>query len=156
MYLAELADNAESSMNRIFDANKDAFEVQMEDRNQKRQMAFQLYGTVRAEEIRQEEIIRKDQELQMAMEQARTQQEYEQYKDERDYNFKVAEAMQKAGQWQADYDLEASEYALKSQESGRPKASDFLKFEVPNEDGSVSTVYQNPLTGETISPSVAF
>ena len=63
MYLAELAQNAESSMNRIYDANKENFEIQMEDRNQKRQTAFQLYGTIRAEEIRQEDIIRADKKL---------------------------------------------------------------------------------------------
>ena len=50
-------------MNRIYDANKENFEIQMEDRNQKRQMAFQLYGTTRAEEIRQEDIEREDERL---------------------------------------------------------------------------------------------
>lgn len=64
MYLAELAQNAESSMNRIYDANKENFEIQMQDRNQKRQTALELYGTIRADEIRQEDIEREDERLQ--------------------------------------------------------------------------------------------
>ena len=94
----------------------------------------------RQEEIRQEDLIRKDAELQAQMEQAQSEQEYNMYKDERDYNFKVAEAISKE-----DY----QNRQLRIQE--RAKASDFLKFEVPNEDGSMSTVYRNPMTGQEMS-----
>lgn len=54
----------------------------------------------------------------MAMEQAQSEAEYNQYKDERDFNFKIVQEKQKAGQWEAEYDLKTqqwkADYGLKS------------------------------------------
>jgi hypothetical protein len=40
--------------------------------------------------------------------------------------------------------------------TNRPKASDFIKSTITNEDGSTRDVFVNPLTGETIDPKQAF
>ena len=125
-------------MTRIFEENKDVFDMKQEERKNQQNIAMQLYGTVRAEEIRAEDIQRADQELQMKMEQAKSEQEYNMYKDQRDYNLKVAQAISE------------------DEARNRTKASDFLKFEVPNEDGSVSTVYRNPITGQQMSSSQVY
>lgn len=109
-YLAQLQANAESEMTRILEENKDVFELKQQQISNNRNIALQLYGTIRAEEIRAEDIMRADEELQMKMEQARSEQEYNQYKDERDYNLRVGEAMQKSGQWEAEFDLKAAEF----------------------------------------------
>jgi hypothetical protein len=55
---------AQSEMNRILDENKTMFALQQQDRQEKQQMAMTLYGTLRAEEIRQEDIEREDIRLQ--------------------------------------------------------------------------------------------
>lgn len=103
------------------------FEIQMADRADKRNLAFQLYGTINAAEIRAEDVARADEELRVKMEQAKTEQEYLELKDQRDYNFKVAEALAKQEESARDYKLE--EY-----KAMQPKASDFLKQETVNED----------------------
>ena len=79
------------------------------------------------------------------MEQAQSKQEYDMFKDERDYNFKVAEAISKENYQNRQLGIQE-----------RAKASDFLKFEVPNEDGSVSTVYRNPMTGQEMASSTVY
>lgn len=120
-------------MTRIMGENKDMFAMRQDDRKQKQNIAMQLYGTIRAEEIRAEDLEIKDRELQQEMEQARTEQEYLEAKDKRDYNLKVAEALSKEDYQNRQLELQ-----------GRTKASDYLKFEVENEDGSKSTIYRNP------------
>jgi len=140
-YLAELQSNAESEMTRIMGENKDMFAMRQDDRKQKQNIAMQLYGTIRAEEIRAEDLEIKDRELQQEMEQARTEQEYLEAKDKRDYNLKVAEALSKEDYQNRQLELQ-----------GRTKASDYLKFEVENEDGSKSTIYRNPTNWQEISP----
>lgn len=92
-----------------------------------------------------EDLARKDAELQAQMEQAASKQEYDMYKDERDYNLKLAQTISEQDYKNRQLDI-----------ANRPKASDYLKFEVPNEDGSVSTVYRNPLTGQEMSSAQVF
>ena len=43
-------------MTRIFEENKDVFDMKQEERKNQQNIAMQLYGTVRAEEIRAEDI----------------------------------------------------------------------------------------------------
>lgn len=144
-YLSQLQANAESEMTRILEENKSVFEMKQKQQERNQNTAMQLYWTIRAEEIRIEDLARKDEELRIQMEQARTTQEYNEFKDQRDYNLKVAQA------------LSDEEYKNKQLDiQNRPKASDYLKFEVPNEDGSVSTVYRNPLTWQEMSSSQVF
>lgn len=126
--------------NSYLDEAKSEIDWEVNNQAKQEERMFQMYWVTRQEEIRQEDLIRKDAELQAQMEQAQSEQEYNMYKDERDYNFKVAEAISKE-----DY----QNRQLRIQE--RAKASDFLKFEVPNEDGSMSTVYRNPMTGQEMS-----
>jgi hypothetical protein len=59
-YLAELQSNAESEMTRILGENKDMFALRQQEREQKNQRMMQLYGTIREEEIRQEDMARAD------------------------------------------------------------------------------------------------
>lgn len=126
-YLSELQKNAQSEMTRLFEENKQVFDLKQEEITNNRNIALQLYGTIRAEEIRQEDIEIADRELQQKMEQAKTEQEYLQYKDERDYNLKVAEAMQKSGQWESEYDLKAAQFGLEQDkfnlEANKPKGN---------------------------------
>jgi len=126
-YLAQLQENAQSEMTRVFEENKQVFDLKQEEITNNRNIALQLYGTIRAEEIRQEDIEIADRELQQKMEQAKTEQEYLQYKDERDYNLKVAEAMQKSGQWESEYDLKAAQFGLEQDkfnlEANKPKGN---------------------------------
>ena len=119
------------------------FEIGQQGKAEER--LFQMYGVTRAEEIRMEDLARKDAELQAQMEQAASKQEYDMYKDERDYNLKLAQTISEQDYKNRQLDIQ-----------NRPKASDYLKFEVPNEDGSVSTVYRNPLTGQEMSSSQVF
>lgn len=82
------------------------FEIQMADRADKRNLAFQLYNTINAEEIRQEDIAREDDRIQkeINLEEYRYQralqdgntakaeerkQKLEDLKEERDYNMSV-------------------------------------------------------------------
>lgn len=132
-YLTQLQQNAQSEMTRLFEENKAVFDLKQEEITNNRNIALQLYGTIRTEEIRAEDLAIKDEELKQKMEQAKTEQEYLEYKDQRDYNLKVAEALSKEDYQNRQLDLQ-----------GRTKASDYLKFEVENEDGSKSTVYRNP------------
>lgn len=62
-YLQDQLTNATSEMNRILDDNKEIFKLQQDQRTNNRNLAFQLYGTINAEEIRQEDIAREDDRL---------------------------------------------------------------------------------------------
>jgi hypothetical protein len=110
-------------MTRLFEENKQVFDLKQEEITNNRNIALQLYGTIRAEEIRAEGLAIKDKELKQQMEKAKTEQEYNQLKDQRDYNLKVAEALSKEDYQNRQLELQ-----------GRTKASDYLKFEVENED----------------------
>ena len=140
-YLTQLQQNAQAEMTRLFEENKQVFDLKQEEITNNRNIALQLYGTIRAEEIRAEDLAIKDKELQQEMEQARTEQEYLEAKDKRDYNLKVAEALSREDYQNRQLELQ-----------GRTKASDYLKFEVENEDGSKSTIYRNPTNWQEISP----
>ena len=159
-YLQNQLEIAQADANRIMADNKGMFELQMADRADKRNLAFQLYGTINAAEIRKEDVLMADEELKQKMEQAKTEQEYLQYKDERDYNFKVAEAIAKQEESARDFTLKQEtakkDYELKAYEAQKQKASDFLKFETTNEDGTVSTAYRNPFTWDVLSSSQVF
>lgn len=140
-YLTQLQQNAQAEMTRLFEENKQVFDLKQEEITNNRNIALQLYGTIRAEEIRAEGLAIKDKELKQQMEKAKTEQEYNQLKDQRDYNLKVAEALSKEDYQNRQLELQ-----------GRTKASDYLKFEVENEDWSKSTVYRNPTNWQEISP----
>lgn len=131
--------------NSYLDEAKSEIDWEVGNQAKQEQRLFDMYGVTNAAEIRQEDLIRKDQELAAAMEQAQSKQEYDMFKDERDYNFKVAEAISKENYQNRQLGIQE-----------RAKASDFLKFEVPNEDGSVSTVYRNPMTGQEMASSTVY
>lgn len=59
-YLSQLQANAESEMTRILEENKSVFEMKQQERTQKNQRMMELYGTIRSEEIRQEDMARAD------------------------------------------------------------------------------------------------
>lgn len=125
------------------------FGLQLQERQDNRNLAFKLYDTINAAEIRKEDTIRADKELQAKMESAKSEQEYNMYKDERDYNFKVAQALDNQEKDQRDYDLKVFE-------ANKQKASDFLQRKTQNEDGSESISYRNPITGQTMGASEVF
>lgn len=50
-------------MTRLFEENKAVFDLKQEERNTKNQRMIDLYGTIRNEEIRQEDFARADQKL---------------------------------------------------------------------------------------------
>lgn len=62
-YLSNLQSNAESEMTRILEDNKQVFDLKQQDRTQKNQRMIDLYGTIRTEEIRQEDLLRADKKL---------------------------------------------------------------------------------------------
>lgn len=62
-YLSQLQANAQAEMTRIFDENKTGFEIKQQQEQQNMERAYQLYGTVRGEEIRQEDFARADKKL---------------------------------------------------------------------------------------------
>lgn len=62
-YLTELQKNAQAEMTRLFEENKAVFDLKQEERNTKNQRMIDLYGTIRNEEIRQEDYARADQKL---------------------------------------------------------------------------------------------
>ena len=62
-YLSQLQSNAQAEMTRIFEENKDVFDMKQEERKQKNQRMIELYGTLRDEEIRQEDFARADKKL---------------------------------------------------------------------------------------------
>jgi hypothetical protein len=134
-----------SNYNMYLDDMNAEIEFEIGQQGKAEERLFQMYGVTRAEEIRMEDLARKDAELQAQMEQAASKQEYDMYKDERDYNLKLAQTISEQDYKNRQLDIQ-----------NRPKASDYLKFEVPNEDGSVSTVYRNPLTGQEMSSSQVF
>lgn len=68
LYLSQLQKNAESEMTRIFDENREMFSLKQQERTENRNIAFQLYNTINAENIRQEDIQRKDEELKKQIE----------------------------------------------------------------------------------------
>ena len=137
-YLFDLQTNATTELNRISQDSKEMFSIQQEERNRNQTLAFQLYNTVNAEEIRQEDIVRADEELRIKMEQSRTEQEFLIHKDQRDYNFKVAEAIYRKETSRQELELKTSQsnrdFDLKVFEANKQKASDFLQFKTTNED----------------------
>lgn len=62
-YLSQLQSNAQAEMTRIFEENKDVFDMKQAERKQKNDRMIELYGTLRNEEIRQEDFTRADQKL---------------------------------------------------------------------------------------------
>lgn len=50
-------------MTRIFEENKDVFDIKQAERKQKNDRMIELYGTLRNEEIRQEDFARADKKL---------------------------------------------------------------------------------------------
>lgn len=62
-YLTQLQENAQSEMTRLFEENKQVFDLKQEERNQNNQRMIDLYWTLRQEEIRQEDFARADQKL---------------------------------------------------------------------------------------------
>ena len=50
-------------MSRIFDENKEMFALKQEERNAKNQRMIELYGTLRNEEIRQEDFARAEEKI---------------------------------------------------------------------------------------------
>ena len=56
-------DNLEESVYLLFEENKAVFDLKQEERNTKNQRMIDLYGTIRNEEIRQEDFARADQKL---------------------------------------------------------------------------------------------
>ncbi len=76
-YISDQLENAKAEATRISTENKDMFEMQMADRADKRNLAFKLYDTIKAEEIRQEDIQREDEriEKEIALEEYRYQRE---------------------------------------------------------------------------------
>jgi len=82
--------------------------------------------------------VRADEELRIKMEQSRTEQEFLIHKDQRDYNFKVAEAIYRKETSRQELELKTSQsnrdFDLKVFEANKQKASDFLQFKTTNED----------------------
>jgi len=76
-YISDQLENAKAEATRIFEENRGMFDIQMADRADKRNLAFKLYDTINAEEIRQEDIEREDQriEKEIALEEYRYQRE---------------------------------------------------------------------------------
>lgn len=76
-YISDQLTNAKSEATRIMDDSKALFDVQMADRNDKRNLAFKLYDTINAAEIRQEDIQREDDRInkEIALEEYRYQRE---------------------------------------------------------------------------------
>jgi hypothetical protein len=62
-YISDQLENVKAEATRISTENKDMFDIQMADRADKRNLAFKLYDTINAEEIRQEDIEREDQRI---------------------------------------------------------------------------------------------
>ena len=62
-YLSQLQQNAQAEMTRIFEENKQVFDLKQEERKQKNDRMIELYGTLRQEEIRQEDFARADKKL---------------------------------------------------------------------------------------------
>lgn len=76
-YLAQLQENAQSEMTRLFEENKQVFDLKQDELTNNRNIALKLYETINAEEIRQEDIIREDDRIkkEIALEEYRYQRE---------------------------------------------------------------------------------
>jgi len=59
-FIQDQLENAKAEATRISTENKDMFDIQMADRADKRNLAFKLYDTINADEIRQEDIQREE------------------------------------------------------------------------------------------------
>lgn len=72
-YIQDQVTNAQAEATRIFDNNKEVFGLQMQERTNNRNLAFQLYNTINADEIRQDDIKREDERInkQIALEEFR-------------------------------------------------------------------------------------
>lgn len=76
-YIQDQVTNAQAEATRIFDNNKEVFWLQMQERTDNRNLAFKLYDTINADEIRQEDIQREDERIkkEIALEEYRYQRE---------------------------------------------------------------------------------
>lgn len=143
-YLSELQNNAQAEMTRIFDDNKELFTIKQQERNDKNQKMIDLYGTIRSEEIRQEDFARADKKL--ADEIARTDKKDKQTLDRLDQDRldNVKEAIVKLG-WTVKgttYDELLSDYAtaVKNQPTESKTISGLKPWEVIYKDGKFITV----------------
>lgn len=180
-YIQDQVTNAQAEATRIFDNNKEVFWLQMQERTDNRNLAFKLYDTINADEIRQEDIMREDDRIkkEIALEEYRYQRELadgnvlraEERKNKLDdlriqdeYNMKngllqlgVDPTGMTPEEMKANY-AGAVNYQnqLKAQEANKPDIKDFVKSTVTNEDGSTREIYTNPFTGQTIDPQKTF
>ena len=76
-YIQDQVTNAQAEATRIFENNKEVFWLQMQERTDNRNLAFKLYDTINADEIRQEDIQREDERIkkEIALEEYRYQRE---------------------------------------------------------------------------------
>ena len=94
-YLSQLQANAQADMSRIFDQNKEMFTLKQQERTDNRNIAFQLYNTINADQIRQEDIAQKDIDLkkQIALEEYQhgrdRNEKLDDLKRQEEYNLKV-------------------------------------------------------------------
>lgn len=144
-YLTQLQQNAQAEMTRLFEENKAVFDLRQEERNTKNQRMIDLYGTIRNEEIRQEDFARADQKL--ADEIARTDKadaaKIAQLEQERLDNVKEAIAKLGVAPVGATYDELLGEYAT----AVKNQPTDIKPFTV----GKDSYVF-DPATGKYILP----
>ena len=112
-YLSELQKNAQSEMTRLFEENKQVFDLKQEERNTKNQRMIDLYGTIRNEEIRQEDFARADQKLadEIARADKKDQATLDRLEQERMDNVKTALAQLGVDPTGETYDDLLSEYA---------------------------------------------
>lgn len=180
-YIQDQVTNAQAEATRIFENNKEVFGLQMQERTDNRNLAFKLYDTINADEIRQEDIQREDERIkkEIALEEYRYQRELadgnmmraEERKNKLDDLRVQDEYNMKNGLLQLGVDptgmtpeemtanfANAVNYQnqLKAQEANKPDIKDFVKSTVTNEDGSTREIYTNPFTGQIIDPQKAF
>ncbi len=112
-YLSELQKNAQSEMTRLFEENKQVFDLKQEERNTNNQRMIDLYGTIRQEEIRQEDFARADQKLadEIARADKKDQATLDRLEQERMDNVKTALAQLGVDPTGETYDDLLSEYA---------------------------------------------
>ena len=112
-YLSELQKNAQSEMTRLFEENKAVFDLKQEERNTNNQRMIDLYGTIRNEEIRQEDFARADQKLadEIARADKKDQATLDRLEQERMDNVKTALAQLGVDPTGETYDELLSEYA---------------------------------------------
>lgn len=100
-------------MTRILDENKDIFTIKQQERTEKNNRMMDLYGTIRNEEIRQEDFARADQKLadEIARADKKDQQTLDRLEQERVDNVKTAIAQLGVKPVGETYDELLGEYA---------------------------------------------